>query len=106
MEIDDIVIVAHLKTDDTKTYDVFQKISSKYRERFSFAVATVDNAPARIECYNNMEDEKYTITEFSAIDSLDTFLQRCATFLVDELTRRNEGKYLNVDNTPLSNENC
>ena len=96
LNIDDIVIVAHLTPDDENLSQRFESVANKYRDRFSFGATEIPAPPAGIGCYNNVDNIQTSTSELSTAESLLDFVKRCSAPLIPQLTRRNELQYLKV----------
>ncbi|CAJ2512114.1 Uu.00g077390.m01.CDS01 [Anthostomella pinea] len=90
---DDIVFVAHLNPQDEHVTKAYKTIASQYRDRSSFGSIETEGRTT-IECYNNKDELKTTISDFTAIDALPKFVESCMAPLIGEFTRANEMKYL------------
>jgi protein disulfide-isomerase A1 len=97
--IDDIVIISNLNPRDEHIQTAFQSLAAQYKDRMSFG-SLETNGQSTVVCYNNKDDEQSTLSDLTAVGSLDAFIDACTTPLVGEFSRRNEMKYLQVSDAP------
>ncbi|KAK4032434.1 hypothetical protein C8A01DRAFT_50768 [Parachaetomium inaequale] len=91
--IDDVVFIGHFGTHDSHLQRQFETIAEKYRDRYSFATTsgTVrQGAPPTVECFNNPDSTKRSTSDFPTPSSLESFIKRCSTPTIPQMTRRNE----------------
>lgn len=92
---DETVLVAHINPRDEHIVTTFKTTASQFRDRASFG--SVDTAgTTTVTCYNNRDEQKFTLSDLSAIDALSKLFESCATPLIGDFTRANEMKYLQV----------
>lgn len=98
LSIDDVVVVAHIAPDDTATMGRFESLATWYRDRYSFAVQPLKGEGRPwLACFNVPDDEGSELVELEGrVDAMERFVEKCATPLVVELTRRNEMQLLNM----------
>ncbi|KAI0130341.1 thioredoxin-like domain-containing protein [Xylariales sp. AK1849] len=90
--VDDVVVVAHLNPRDTHIQAAFKSLAYRYTDQASFGTLETD-AYSTVVCYNNRDDEQSTASDFTAIDTLASFVTACMAPLVGAFSRRNEIKY-------------
>ncbi|KAJ8130926.1 hypothetical protein O1611_g2697 [Lasiodiplodia mahajangana] len=91
--VDDTVIIARINSHDEHITTAFKTIASKFRDRASFgSLDTVGTTT--IACYNNKDEQKFTLSDLTAIDALPKLVESCLAPLIGEFTRANEIKYL------------
>lgn len=91
--VDETVLVAHMNPRDEHIVTAFKIMASRFRDRASFG--SVDTAgTTTVTCYNNRDEQKFTLSDLSAIDALSKLFESCTTPLIGEFTRANEMKYL------------
>ncbi|KAI1124157.1 thioredoxin-like domain-containing protein [Nemania abortiva] len=91
--VDDTVIIARINPRDGHLTTAFKTIASQFRDRASFG--SLDTAGATtVACYNNRDEQKFTLSDFAAINALPKLVESCMTPLIGEFTRANELKYL------------
>jgi protein disulfide-isomerase A1 len=94
---DDVVFIGHFGPRDTKLQQSFTLAAEKYRDRYSFAIATAQQQQGpTVECYNNPDNIKRSTAEFSRPTLIESFIKLCSTPLIPELTRRNELSFYQV----------
>ncbi|KAL0776942.1 hypothetical protein CaCOL14_006460 [Colletotrichum acutatum] len=91
---DDVVLIAHMAESETSLRERFAEMAGRYRDRYAFGLTTIDEAPGRIACYNNVDGAFHMTSELDEVDSMKKMLKKCASQLVPRLTRRNEAEYL------------
>jgi protein disulfide-isomerase A1 len=92
---DDVVFIGHFGPRGIKLQQSFELAAEKYRDCYSFAIATAQQG-ATVECYNNLDSMKRSTAEFSRPTSIEAFIKRCSTPLIPELARRNELSFYQV----------
>ncbi|KAK1760233.1 hypothetical protein QBC47DRAFT_448781 [Echria macrotheca] len=90
---DEVTFLAHLPS-TSLIREHFEAQAKKYRDRYTFGITSDTRDGGRIECYNR-EDEMHHVLEVKEIglvpsEGIETFVKKCATPLIPELTRRNE----------------
>ncbi|KAI0537698.1 hypothetical protein GGR58DRAFT_470431 [Xylaria digitata] len=91
--VDDAVLIARINPRDEHVATAFNTIASQFQDRASFA--SLDTAgTTTVECYNNKDGQKFTLSDLTAIDALSKLVESCIAPLIGELTRANEMKYL------------
>ena len=86
---DDVVFVAEFQPDEASLYEErYRLLAEQYRDRFSFAIRAPSRRQSSIICRNNVDDEKYTLSELSLVGALEELILRCATPLIPELSRK------------------
>ena len=106
--IDEHVFVAHLTSDDTTSQSLFKSLAARNYHRFSFGLASnvrlakAENVPIpSIVAYHHSEGGKEFFSGDWQLKTLAEFVERAATPLIGELTRRNELKYLQAGKSLL-----
>ena len=101
--VDDVVFVAHLAPQAANLRQRFEKMAEEYADRHSFGIVTVpDSHGSAINCYNNVDDRQHAMDNLDSVRALKDFIVRCSTFLVPQMTRRNELGYLRVSSLSRS----
>ncbi|KAF2971518.1 hypothetical protein GQX73_g2071 [Xylaria multiplex] len=91
--VDDAVLIARINPRDEHVATAFNKIASQFQDRASFG--SLDTAgTTTVECYNNKDGQKFTLSDLAAVDALSKLVESCIAPLIGELTRANEMKYL------------
>ncbi|KAH9885912.1 thioredoxin-like domain-containing protein [Xylariomycetidae sp. FL2044] len=91
--IDNVVVVAHLNPRDEHVDISYKALASRLKDRASFGLMETTGTTT-VLCYNNRDDEQYTLSDLTAISALPDFVEACMKPLVGEFTRANEMKYL------------
>ncbi|KAI0441068.1 thioredoxin-like protein [Xylaria telfairii] len=91
--VDETVLIAHVNSRDEHVATAFEAIASRYQDRASFGSIDTDGA-TMIVCYNNRDEQKFTLSDLTAIDALPKLFESCTAPLIGEFTRGNELKYL------------
>ncbi|TID02525.1 Protein disulfide-isomerase [Colletotrichum higginsianum] len=95
-DADDVVVVAHLAASEEGLRERFAELAARRRDRHTFGLVTVDEAPGRVACYNNPDGAFHMTSELDAPGAMDEMLRKCASQLVPRLTRRNEAEHLST----------
>ncbi|KAI0512913.1 hypothetical protein F5B22DRAFT_613743 [Xylaria bambusicola] len=91
--IDDTVLIAHVNPRDEHIATALRAVASQFEDRASFGL--VDTAgTTSVECYNNRDEQKFTLSDLTAIDAITKLTQSCIAPLIGEFTRANELDYL------------
>ncbi|KAI3323982.1 thioredoxin-like protein [Xylariaceae sp. AK1471] len=91
--VDETVLIAHLNPKDEHVAAAFKTIASQFQDRASFG--SIDTVGTTIiVCYNNKDEQKFTLSDLVAIDALPKLVESCTAPLIGEFTRANEMKYL------------
>ncbi|GKT44017.1 protein disulfide-isomerase [Colletotrichum spaethianum] len=93
---DEVVMIAHMAESETNLRERFADLAERYRDRHAFGLATVDETPGRIGCYNNADGAYHMTSELDDVDAMENLLRKCASQLVPRLTRRNEAEHLST----------
>ncbi|KAH6680019.1 hypothetical protein F5X68DRAFT_263695 [Plectosphaerella plurivora] len=96
---DNVVVIAQVPPAGTKDEvmleERFRELAARYSDRYSFGMS---RGPATdtgvVQCYNNLDGAYSRTNELEQHGSLEAFVKKCATPLIPELTRRNEGEYM------------
>ena len=97
--LDDVIIVAHPHPDDWALEESFKAVAQEYRDRYTFiAKSSSQQTKSRLECFNNVDDERKETTETGKVNAVENFVKKCGEPLIPELTRRNERMYTGVCN--------
>ncbi|CAN8103925.1 unnamed protein product [Discula destructiva] len=88
--IDDVVIVAHLESENKGLEERFTTAAEQYRDRYSFAIRQREAHGASLECMNNVNFEQLSLTDLSSPLAIDSFVKSCAQLTIPEFTRRSE----------------
>lgn len=97
LAIDDVVVVAHIAASDTTTLSRFRNLATWYKDRYSFAVQELEGeGKPWLACANVPDDESHETVELEKVNAMERFVEKCASPLVVELTRRNEMQLLNM----------
>ncbi|KAH8157953.1 hypothetical protein CIB48_g10294 [Xylaria polymorpha] len=91
--VDETVLIAHINSRDEHVTTAFEAIASQYQDRASFGSIDTEGITT-IVCYNNRDEQKFTLTDLTAIDALPKLFESCTAPLIGEFTRGNELKYL------------
>ncbi|KAI0147803.1 ER-resident thioredoxin [Xylariaceae sp. FL1272] len=91
--IDERVIIGHLNPKDEHIITAFQTVASQYRDRATFGSLETDTASI-VECYNNVDEQKFTSTDFTAVDEISKLVDNCLASLIGEFNRVSEMSYL------------
>ncbi|KAI8634504.1 thioredoxin-like domain-containing protein [Xylariaceae sp. FL1651] len=91
--VDETVLIAHLNPQDEQIRTAYETIATQFRDRASFGLIETAGATT-IVCYNNKDEQKFTLSDFTPIDALPNLVQSCSESLIGEFTRANEMKYL------------
>jgi protein disulfide-isomerase A1 len=99
--VDETVIIARINSRDEHITTAFKTIASQFRDRASFG--SLDTlGSTTVTCYNNRDEQKFTLSDLTAVDALPKLVESCMTPLIGEFTRANEIKYLQVRSRELS----
>lgn len=102
--MDDVVIVAHLTSDDYSLYaERYKSLAKQYRDRFTFGILS----PAKetsLKCRNNIDDDEHVLTELWRVEAFENFVRMCSRPLVALITKRNEAEYMQVSSTCTPND--
>ncbi|KAJ8121305.1 hypothetical protein ONZ43_g2210 [Nemania bipapillata] len=91
--VDETVVIARIDPRDEHISTTFKTIASQFQDRASFG--SLDTAGSTtVTCYNNKDEQKFTLSDLTAVDALPKLIESCMTPLVGEFTRANEIKYL------------
>ncbi|KAI1156617.1 thioredoxin-like domain-containing protein [Nemania diffusa] len=91
--VDETVIIARISPRDEHITTAFKTIASQFRDRASFG--SLDTAGATtVACFNNRDEQRFALSDLTAIDALPKLVESCLKPLIDEFTRANELKYL------------
>ncbi|KAK1953534.1 hypothetical protein LY78DRAFT_675157 [Colletotrichum sublineola] len=93
---DDVVIIAHAAESETNLRERFAAMAERYRDRHTFGLVTIDEAPGRIGCYNNGDGAYHMTSELDEVGAMEGLLRTCASQLVPRLTRRNEAEHMST----------
>ncbi|EFQ28430.1 hypothetical protein CGRA01v4_07418 [Colletotrichum graminicola] len=93
---DDVVMIAHVTESETNLRERFTGMAEQYRDRHTFGLTTIDEAPGRIGCYNNADGSYHMTSELDEVGAMENLLRSCASQLVPRLTRRNEAEHLST----------
>lgn len=99
--IDETVLIAHMNPRDEHIVTAFKTMASQFRDRASFGSLDTTGTTT-VTCYNNRDEQKFTLSDLSAIDALSKLFESCNAPLIGEFTRANEMKYLQVCSQALS----
>ncbi|KAI0469366.1 hypothetical protein F4859DRAFT_487936 [Xylaria cf. heliscus] len=91
--VDETVLIAHVNPRDEHVVTAFETIASQYQDRASFGSIATEGITT-IVCYNNKDEQKFTLSDLLAIDALPKLVDSCMAPLIGEFTRGNEMKYL------------
>ncbi|KAI1084625.1 thioredoxin-like domain-containing protein [Whalleya microplaca] len=91
--IDDYVLIASINREDEHIEKIYKTLASQYRDRASFGFGKTSGTTT-IACFNNKDQQQFTISDLSAIEALPKFVETCITPLIGEFTRANEMKFL------------
>ncbi|KAI1327640.1 hypothetical protein F5Y16DRAFT_189620 [Xylariaceae sp. FL0255] len=92
---DDRVVIAQLTPKDSHILTAFRIIASQFWDRASFATLQLDSETASgIRCYNNVDEQTFTLTDFTPVDAMSKLVESCLAPLVEDFSRRNEMKIL------------
>ncbi|KAJ3578257.1 hypothetical protein NPX13_g2310 [Xylaria arbuscula] len=91
--IDETVLIAHVNSRDEHITNAFRDIASQFEDRVSFGLEDTKGVTT-VECYNNRDEQKFTLSDLSAVDALSNVLKSCMAPLIGEFTRANELEYL------------
>ncbi|KAK2022777.1 hypothetical protein LX32DRAFT_645209 [Colletotrichum zoysiae] len=95
-DVDDVVLIAHAIESETNLRERFAAMAERYRDRHTFGLTTVDEAPGRVGCYNNADGAYHMTSELDEVGAMESLLRGCASQLVPRLTRRNEAEHLST----------
>ncbi|KAK8095050.1 protein disulfide-isomerase [Apiospora hydei] len=92
--VDDVVVMAQLHpTRDAHLQTLFAAVADRYWDRASFgSIASI--SPAAIVCYSNRDragEPPSVLSDMTAVDAIQKFVEKCMTPLIGELTRKTEG---------------
>ncbi|KAK8087483.1 thioredoxin-like protein [Apiospora phragmitis] len=95
--VDDVVVMAQLHSSrDAHLQTLFQAVADRYWDRASFgSIASI--SPGAVVCYNNRDragQPPAVLSDMTAVDAIEKFVEKCMTPLIGELSRKNEGKFL------------
>lgn len=88
--IDDVVIIAHLESDNKGLQERFTKTAEQYRDRYTFAIRPRKAHGASLECMNNVNFEQMSITDLSDPLAIEHLVNQCVRPLIPAFTRRSE----------------
>ncbi|KAI0401511.1 thioredoxin-like domain-containing protein [Xylaria palmicola] len=91
--IDDTVFIAQINPGDEHAATAFQTIAAQYQDRASFG-SRETTGTTTVMCYNNKDEQRFTLSDLTAINALPKLVESCLTPLIGEFTRANEMKYL------------
>ncbi|KAJ2980788.1 hypothetical protein NUW58_g6855 [Xylaria curta] len=91
--VDETVLIAHINSRDEHVVTAFETVSSQFQDRASFGLIDTTGA-STIACYNNRDEQKFTMSDLTAVDALTKLVESCIAPLIGEFTRANEMKYL------------
>ncbi|KAI0856893.1 thioredoxin-like domain-containing protein [Xylaria cubensis] len=91
--VDETVLIGHINPRDEHVATILKAIASQYQDRASFGSVQTEGTTT-IVCYNNRDEQKFTLSDLTAIDALPKLLESCMASLIGEFTRANEMKYL------------
>ncbi|KAI0967959.1 thioredoxin-like protein [Xylaria arbuscula] len=91
--VDETVVIARINPGDEHITAAFREIASQYQDRASFGVVDT-SGNTMVECYNNKDEQKFILSDLTAIDALPRLVKNCAAPLIGEFTRANEMEYL------------
>ncbi|KAI1266120.1 thioredoxin-like domain-containing protein [Xylariaceae sp. FL1019] len=91
--VDERVIVGQFNPKDEHIITAFKTVAPQYRDRATFGSIEIDGA-STVECYNNVDEQKFTSTDFTAVDELSKLVETCLPPLIGEFNRMNEMSYL------------
>ncbi|KAI0198830.1 thioredoxin-like protein [Astrocystis sublimbata] len=91
--VDDVVFIAHVNARDEHIANAYEKLAAQYSDRASFGSTDTEGATT-VECYNNRDEQKFTLSALTAIDALPKLVDSCLAPLIGEFTRGNEMDYL------------
>jgi len=92
--VDEAVLIAHVNPRDEHVAAAFKTLASRFRDRATFGL--VPAATSTVACYNNRDEQKFTVSDFSAVNALDRLFESCTAPLIGEFTRASEMRYLQV----------
>ncbi|KAI1305525.1 thioredoxin-like protein [Xylaria venustula] len=90
---DETVFIARINPNDEHITAIFKEIATQYHDRASFGVVDTGGSTI-VECYNNRDEQKFTLSDLTAIDALPKLVKNCMAPLIGEFTRANEMEYL------------
>lgn len=99
--VDETVLIAHINHRDDHVATTLKTIASQFQDRVSFGFVDTTGTTT-VECYNNKDEQKFTLSDLTAIDSLPKLVNSCMAPLIGEYTRANELEYLQVRSQALS----
>ncbi|KAI0907221.1 hypothetical protein F4823DRAFT_603695 [Ustulina deusta] len=91
--VDETVLIAHINRRDDHVATTLKTIASQFQDRVSFGFVDTTGTTT-VECYNNKDEQKFTLSDLTAIDSLPKLVKSCMVPLIGEYTRANELEYL------------
>ncbi|KAK5631456.1 hypothetical protein RRF57_007170 [Xylaria bambusicola] len=91
--VDDTVVIAHVNPRDEHITTALRAIASQFEDRASFGLVDTAGTTA-VDCYNNRDEQKFTLSDLTAIDAISKLVQSCIAPLIGEFTRANELDYL------------
>ena len=93
--IDETVLIAHVNPRDEHVTTAFKAIASQFEDRASFGLKDTEGITT-VECFNNRDEQKFTLSDLTAVDALSKLIKSCSAPLIGEFTRANELEYLQV----------
>ncbi|TGJ88394.1 hypothetical protein E0Z10_g271 [Xylaria hypoxylon] len=91
--VDGTVLIARINPRDEHVATAFTAIASQFQDRASFG--SVDaTGTTTVTCFNNRDEQKFALSDLTAIDALSKLVESCTASLIGEFTRANEMKYL------------
>lgn len=94
-KIDDTVFVAQVNPADGYVNVLFETAAETYQDRASFGAVKTSGATA-VVCYNNRDEERAMLSDFTDINAIPSFVKGCMDPLIGEFTRVTESRYLQV----------
>ncbi|RYC53787.1 hypothetical protein CHU98_g12423 [Xylaria longipes] len=91
--VDETVLIAHVNPRDEHVTAAFRTIASQYQDRASFGSIDTEGITT-IVCYNNRDEQKFTLSDLTAINALPKLVESCMAPLIGEFRRGNEMNYL------------
>ncbi|KAI1424826.1 thioredoxin-like domain-containing protein [Xylaria sp. FL1777] len=91
--VDETVLIARINPRDEHITAAYKAVASQFQDRASFGLVDMAST-TMIECYNNRDEQKFTLSDLTATDALSKMANSCMAPLIGEFTRANEMDYL------------
>jgi len=102
--MDEAVFIAYPSANDEHLRSAFQTLATRNQDRFSFGVTdpslgrAEQISPGCVVCYRKEYREQKMLCGESKLETLENFMEMATEPAIEEMTRKNELRYLKVRN--------